>query len=149
MPGHVIHSNVTMPEPMFPICRLGRARETRCDIPQFELRATRGTGGAFPLSGARGATDCHVYGRSRACGEVNDLIGRLHGEALGSVDLPHEDLAAIKVGSGGNPKVWIWRIPSVSGLDQEGRLRVETGPTDRVLTLALQGLPPPRNSGGV
>jgi hypothetical protein len=28
---------------------------------------------------------------------------------LGSVDLPHEDLAAIKVGSGGNPKVRIWR----------------------------------------
>ena len=47
MAGQVIHYNVRMPERCFPIVPTGKRRETRCDIPQFGLRAAWGREGPF------------------------------------------------------------------------------------------------------
>ena len=94
MPGQVIFSNVTMPEPMFSNKADREAHRKRGDIhsSNYEWRGERD---GFPAERRTkrplaGATDCHVYGRSGACSpgiiaaagscsgrEVNEIRQRL------------------------------------------------------------------------
>jgi hypothetical protein len=50
MAGQIIHYNVTMPERMFPIMQIGKGRQTKCDIPQFDYG---GVGNVRGLSAER------------------------------------------------------------------------------------------------